>query len=40
MRYALYGGDIDQTTNPLEAGLGWVVKLDGATSWAGRRSSG
>lgn len=28
MRYALYGNDIDETTNPLEAGLGWVVKLD------------
>ncbi|MBI4241821.1 MAG: glycine cleavage system aminomethyltransferase GcvT, partial [Candidatus Rokubacteria bacterium] len=27
MRYALYGNDIDRTTNPLEAGLGWVVKL-------------
>ena len=27
MRYALYGNDIDETTNPLEAGLGWVVKL-------------
>ena len=27
MRYALYGNDIDDTTNPLEAGLGWVVKL-------------
>jgi aminomethyltransferase len=26
MRYALYGNDIDETTNPLEAGLGWVVK--------------
>src|SRR5262249_8603240 len=26
MRYALYGNDIDRTTNPLEAGLGWVVK--------------
>jgi aminomethyltransferase len=26
MRYTLYGNDIDQTTNPLEAGLGWVVK--------------
>jgi aminomethyltransferase len=26
MRYALYGNDIDQTTNPVEAGLGWVVK--------------
>jgi aminomethyltransferase len=28
MRYALYGQDLDETTNPLEAGLGWVVKLD------------
>jgi aminomethyltransferase len=27
MAYALYGNDIDETTNPLEAGLGWVVKL-------------
>jgi len=27
MKYMLYGNDIDQTTNPLEAGLGWVVKL-------------
>jgi aminomethyltransferase len=26
MKYALYGNDIDQATNPLEAGLGWVVK--------------
>jgi glycine cleavage system T protein (aminomethyltransferase) len=26
MRYSLYGNDIDHTTNPLEAGLGWVVK--------------
>ena len=26
MRYTLYGNDIDQTTNPLEAGLGWVIK--------------
>lgn len=24
----LYGNDIDETTNPIEAGLGWVVKLD------------
>jgi aminomethyltransferase len=28
MKYALYGNDIDQTTNPLEAALGWVVKLE------------
>ena len=25
--YRLYGHDMDQTTTPLEAGLGWVVKL-------------
>ena len=24
---ALYGNDIDETTNPLEAGLGWIVKM-------------
>jgi aminomethyltransferase len=28
MGYALYGNDIDERRNPLEAGLGWVVKLD------------
>ncbi|MBM4109688.1 MAG: glycine cleavage system aminomethyltransferase GcvT [Phycisphaerae bacterium] len=28
MKFALYGNDIDETTSPLEAGLGWVVKLD------------
>jgi len=27
MKYCLYGNDIDETTNPLEAGLGWIVKL-------------
>ncbi|UCB51653.1 MAG: glycine cleavage system aminomethyltransferase GcvT [Candidatus Zixiibacteriota bacterium] len=26
MKYMLYGNDIDQTTIPLEAGLGWIVK--------------
>ncbi|MBL8974307.1 MAG: glycine cleavage system aminomethyltransferase GcvT, partial [Myxococcales bacterium] len=30
-RLSLYGNDIDQTTSPLEAGLGWVVKLDKLT---------
>jgi aminomethyltransferase len=29
-RLALYGNDIDETTNPIEAGLGWVVKFDKA----------
>jgi len=28
MKYALYGNDIDQSTNPLEAGLGWITKID------------
>ncbi|MDZ7268810.1 MAG: glycine cleavage system aminomethyltransferase GcvT [candidate division KSB1 bacterium] len=28
MKYCLYGNDIDHTTNPLEAGLGWITKLD------------
>ncbi len=27
MGYMLYGSDIDDTTTPLEAGLGWTVKL-------------
>jgi aminomethyltransferase len=27
-KMALYGNDIDDTTNALEAGLGWVVKFD------------
>ncbi len=27
MKYSLYGNDIDDTTLPLEAGLGWIVKL-------------
>ncbi len=27
MGYCLYGNDIDQTTNTLEAGLGWITKL-------------
>lgn len=28
VKYCLYGNDIDRTTNPLEAGLGWITKLD------------
>lgn len=30
MGYALYGNDISQDRNPLEAGLGWITKLDKA----------
>jgi len=26
MKFSLYGNDIDETTSPLEAGLGWIVK--------------
>jgi len=28
MGFCLYGNDIDETTNPIEAGLGWITKLD------------
>lgn len=28
MKYALYGNDIDAGTNPIEAGLGWITKID------------
>jgi len=28
MGYCLYGNDIDETTHPLEAGLGWTVRLE------------
>jgi aminomethyltransferase len=28
MGMCLYGNDIDNTTNPLESGLGWITKLD------------
>lgn len=28
MGFCLYGNDIDKTTNPLEAGLGWITKLN------------
>ncbi len=28
MKYCLYGNDIDETTDPYEAGLGWITKLD------------
>jgi aminomethyltransferase len=35
-RLPLYGNDIDQTTSPLEAGLGWAVKLDKGVDFVGR----
>ncbi len=33
---ALYGQDINETTTPLEAGLGWVVHLDSNGDFIGR----
>jgi aminomethyltransferase len=35
MGYALYGNDLDDETSPLEAGLGWLVKL-GKEEFIGR----
>jgi aminomethyltransferase len=35
--FCLYGNDIDQMTNPLEAGLGWITKLD-KKSFIGKES--
>lgn len=37
MGFCLYGNDIDQTTNPLEAGLGWITKLQ-KRSFIGRNA--
>jgi aminomethyltransferase len=36
MGYALYGNEIDDTITPLEAGLGWIVKLDKGAPFVGR----
>jgi aminomethyltransferase len=33
--YALYGNDIDDGTTPLEAGLGWITKLDKGAPFVG-----
>ncbi len=35
-RLSLYGNDIDETTNPIEAGLGWVTKLGKASDFIGK----
>jgi aminomethyltransferase len=35
MGYALYGNEIDDTITPLEAGLGWIVKLDKGSPFTG-----
>lgn len=33
MGFCLYGNDIDDTTSPLEAGLGWITKLNKAADF-------
>jgi glycine cleavage system T protein (aminomethyltransferase) len=38
MGYALYGNDIDDTITPLEAGLGWIVKLDKGAPFMGDKA--
>jgi aminomethyltransferase len=35
MGYALYGNEIDDTITPLEAGLGWIVKLEKGAPFVG-----
>ena len=35
MGYALYGNEIDDTITPLEANLGWIVKLDKGAPFLG-----
>ncbi len=37
-RLSLYGNEIDETTNPLEAGLGWTVKLDKPAGFVGAQA--
>ncbi len=36
MGYCLYGNDIDDTTSPLEAGLGWITKLNKPENFASK----
>ncbi len=36
MKFPLYGHEITEHTHPLEAGLGWVVKLDKPTEFIGK----
>jgi aminomethyltransferase len=38
MKFPLYGHEITQDTNPLEAGLGWVVKLDKPQNFVGKEA--
>lgn len=36
MGYCLYGNDIDDTTSPLEGGLGWITKLNKETPFTAK----
>ena len=36
MGYSLYGNDIDDSTSPLEAGLGWIVKTNKSHDFIGK----
>lgn len=36
MGYCLYGNDIDDTTTPLEGGLGWITKLNKETAFTAK----
>lgn len=38
MGYCLYGNDIDDTTSPIEAGLGWITKFTEANQFIDRAS--
>jgi aminomethyltransferase len=38
MGFALYGNEIDDTITPLEAGLGWIVKLDKGAPFLGHEA--
>ena len=38
MKYPLYGHELNDETNPLEAGLGWVTKLDKPSDFVGKRA--
>lgn len=39
MGYCLYGNDIDDTTSPLEAGLGWVTRLNKEADFIGKEKT-
>jgi aminomethyltransferase len=39
MGYMLYGNDISDQTNPLEAGLGWITKLTKESDFVGKKAT-